>query len=48
MKRIAYTQLLDWKNTTNSERKPLIIEGARQVGKTWLARELGAREYSLS
>lgn len=45
MKRLAYTQLLDWKNTTDSERKPLIIEGARQVGKTWLARELGAREF---
>ena len=29
----------------DSNRKPLLIEGARQVGKTWLARELGNNEF---
>ena len=45
MRRFVYTQLLDWKNTPDCERKPLVVEGARQVGKTWLARELGANEF---
>lgn len=35
--------LLRWKNGKN--RKPLIIEGARQVGKTWLMKEFGAKAY---
>ncbi len=35
--------LKSWKNGIN--RKPLIIRGARQVGKTWLAREFGSSEY---
>ena len=43
MKRKIYTQLLEWKQSTG--RKPLIIEGARQVGKTWLMKEFGRREY---
>ncbi|MBP5450369.1 MAG: ATP-binding protein [Spirochaetales bacterium] len=43
MKRILYQDLLKWKN--NSNRKPLILEGARQVGKTWLLDEFGANEY---
>ncbi len=34
MKRIAEKQILEWKDS--SRRKPLIIRGARQVGKTWL------------
>ena len=34
-------KLLRWKSISDDIRKPLIIEGARQVGKTWLARELG-------
>ena len=34
MDRIAYQELLDWKK--NQNRKPLIIKGARQVGKTKL------------
>ena len=34
MERSAYQKLADWKN--NYRRKPLIINGARQVGKTWL------------
>ena len=34
MERKAYKQLLEWKN--NPRHKPLIVNGARQVGKTWL------------
>lgn len=45
MKRTAYYQLLEWKNKTNDERKPLILQGARQVGKTWLLEELGRKEF---
>ncbi|MDO4512371.1 MAG: ATP-binding protein [Bacteroidales bacterium] len=45
MKRTIYTQLKSWKNTPDSKRKPLILEGARQVGKTWLAQEFGKREF---
>ena len=45
MKRIVYDKLVAWKNEEDSKRKPLILEGARQTGKTWLARELGAREF---
>ena len=43
MKRQALAQLIDWKNSRR--RKPLIIRGARQVGKTWLAQEFGVTEY---
>ncbi len=43
MKRIAYSGLLEWKN--KKTRKPLLIKGARQVGKTWLMKELGKNEY---
>jgi len=43
MDRIAYQKLLDWKNKLN--RLPLIIQGARQVGKTWLMKEFGRQEY---
>ncbi len=43
MERKAYSQLLDWK--IGQDRKPLIINGARQVGKTWLLKEFGKREY---
>lgn len=39
MKRYAMQQLIEWKNRPN--RKPLIIKGARQVGKTWLMKEFG-------
>ena len=44
MYRAAMTQLLARKGKKN--RKPLIIRGARQVGKTWLMKEFGAREYA--
>ncbi|MEI6696276.1 MAG: ATP-binding protein [Bacteroidota bacterium] len=43
MERFQFEQLLAWKNSCN--RKPLIIKGARQVGKTWLMKEFGKREY---
>lgn len=43
MYRKAYTKLLEWKNS--AKRKPLLIFGARQVGKTWLMKEFGKREY---
>ena len=43
MIRDAYKYLISWKNRAN--RKPLIIQGARQVGKTWLMKELGKNEY---
>lgn len=44
MKRSAYKQLLEWKKST--KRKPLIFQGARQVGKTYLVNEFGKKEYS--
>jgi len=44
MKRIAYQQLVDWKNSPT--RKPLILRGARQVGKTWLIKEFGKNEFN--
>jgi len=43
MKRNEMTYLTAWK--ASSTRKPLIIRGARQVGKTWLMKEFGRREY---
>jgi len=43
MERAAMAELLGWKNKRN--RKPLIIEGARQVGKTWLMKEFGRLHY---
>ncbi len=43
MERIALQQLIDW--NSDKQRKPLIIWGARQVGKTYLAEELFAKNY---
>ena len=43
MERKAYNQLLAWKN--NPHHKPLILNGARQVGKTWLLKHFGEKEY---
>jgi predicted AAA+ superfamily ATPase len=43
MKREKLDELIAWKNTTS--RKPLIIRGARQVGKTWLMKEFGRTQY---
>lgn len=44
MERIAIGKLRNWK--ASPERKPLIIRGARQVGKTWLMKEFGKRDYT--
>jgi hypothetical protein len=43
MLRTEITNLITWKNSKS--RKPLIIRGARQVGKTWLMKEFGKKEY---
>lgn len=43
MKRASQARLREWK--TRKNRKPLIIRGARQVGKTWLVREFGNSEF---
>lgn len=44
MDRTAMEELRKWKRS--ERRKPLIIEGARQVGKTWLMKEFGHRAYA--
>ncbi len=44
MERNCIKQLIEWKNSPR--RKPLIIEGARQVGKTWLVKEFGKTHYN--
>jgi predicted AAA+ superfamily ATPase len=43
MKRHAMSKLLSWKNKAN--KMPLIVEGTRQVGKTWLIQEFGKMQY---
>lgn len=44
MKRSAIQDLLKWK--TAEDRKPLVLKGARQVGKTWLMKEFGQNYYN--
>ncbi len=44
MYRVAIEKLYKWKES--KRRKPLIIEGARQVGKTWLMKEFGKKAYA--
>lgn len=44
MYRAAMEKLYSWKDS--KRRKPLIIKGARQVGKTWLMKEFGSRAYA--
>ena len=44
MYRSILQQLTEWKN--GSDRKPLILNGARQVGKTWILREFARQEYA--
>lgn len=44
MNRLAIENLYKWKQS--KRRKPLIIEGARQVGKTWLMKEFGKQAYA--
>ena len=43
MKRYAIEELRKWKE--NPRRKPLLLMGARQVGKTWLMKEFGRRYF---
>ena len=43
MKRNAIHDLIEWKS--REDRKPLVLKGARQVGKTWLMKEFGANYY---
>ena len=45
MKRKLYGSLLKWKN--DPDRKPLVLEGARQVGKTWLLKEFGKNRAAI-
>ncbi len=44
MYRVAIEKLYKWRES--KRRKPLIIEGARQVGKTWLMKEFGSKAYA--
>ncbi|MCK4762062.1 MAG: ATP-binding protein [Candidatus Aminicenantes bacterium] len=44
MKRDFYNELLQWKQSNT--RKPLILKGARQVGKTYILKEFGKKEYT--
>ena len=44
MERHVLQQLKEWKE--RKDRKPLIVNGARQVGKTWALREFAKREYA--
>lgn len=46
MRRKIYKKLLEWK--ADLDRKPLVLKGARQVGKTWIMKEFGKNEYSNS
>ena len=43
MKRYITEKLVEWKNS--KERKPLILKGARQVGKTYILKEFGENNY---
>lgn len=43
MERNILAQLIDWQNKTN--RKQLILNGARQVGKTYILKEFGRTQY---
>ena len=43
MKRSIIKQLILWKKS--EQRKPLILKGVRQVGKTWLLKEFGKKYY---
>ena len=43
MERLIYQQLINWK--ANPKRKPLVLNGARQVGKTYILHEFASKEY---
>ncbi len=44
MERLAISTLISWKN--KADKKPLIIHGARQVGKTWLMKDFAVKHYA--
>lgn len=44
MERLIFDKLIAWK--ASKYRKPLILKGVRQVGKTWILKEFGTRHYS--
>ena len=44
MERDLFRQLVEWKR--KESRKPLLLKGARQVGKTWLVTEFGRKEFA--
>ena len=44
MKRLLLEKLIEWRD--KKHRKPLILWGARQVGKNWLMKEFGSLYYS--
>ena len=44
MNRNAIQELIAWKNS--EERKPIVLKGARQVGKTWIMKEFGKTHYN--
>jgi len=43
MERFAIDRLIEWKNSP--KRKPLVLRGARQVGKTWIMKEFGRSHF---
>ena len=43
MERFALSRMKEWKE--NENRKPLIIRGARQVGKTWIMKTFGQQYF---
>ena len=45
MKRKVETLLLNWKKRPDGERKPLLLNGARQVGKTYILRKFGEEQF---
>ena len=45
MERYVYSELSDW--VKKQRRKPLLLRGARQVGKTWLVEKLAGEQFEL-
>jgi predicted AAA+ superfamily ATPase len=43
IKRFIFRELIEWKNSAS--RKPLVIRGVRQVGKTWIMVEFGKKHF---
>ena len=46
MERFIMNKLIKWKNSKS--RKPLILKGARQVGKTYILKQFGKENYEVS